>query len=199
MAGGDEVGPDLLAVRPELAELEPDVAEDARVGGPAGGVFVGELVHDPGEVAFEVEGIERDVEAVGDGSGVDRVGARAAGLGPSLEAFAVGSGAHEEADDLVPLLLQQVRGHRAINPPAHRQHDPAAHRNDRLRPELDLDSLDTSRIGGVGLNEQVESPNDESLPRGPVQIKTLPTDRAGKVWCCKGLDGRGGGLEGRAM
>ena len=34
------------------------------------------------------------------------------------------SGAHEEADDLVALLLQQVRGHGAVNPAAHRQHDP---------------------------------------------------------------------------
>src|SRR3954469_16558241 len=81
VAGGDEVGPDLLAVGPELAELEPRVAEDAWVGRPSGRILVGEPIDDPGEVALEVEGIERDVEPVGDGSGVDGVGCAAAGLG----------------------------------------------------------------------------------------------------------------------
>ena len=129
VAGRHEVGPDLLAVRPELAELEPDVAEDAGVGGPAGRVFVGELLHDPGEVALEIEGVERDVEPIGDRPGVDGVGRRAAGLGLPLRVVAVGSRAHEEADDLVALLLEQVRGHRTVHPAAHRQHDPAAHRS----------------------------------------------------------------------
>ena len=32
MAGRHEVGPDLLAVGPELAEFEPDIAHHARVG-----------------------------------------------------------------------------------------------------------------------------------------------------------------------
>ena len=55
MAGGDEIGPNLLAIRPELAELEPDVAHHAGIRRPAGHVLVGEVVLDPPEVALEVE------------------------------------------------------------------------------------------------------------------------------------------------
>ena len=46
VAGGDEVGAELLAERPQLAELQPGVAHDARVRRAAAGVLVGEVVDD---------------------------------------------------------------------------------------------------------------------------------------------------------
>jgi hypothetical protein len=37
------------------------------------------------------------------------------------------SRAHEKADDLVALLLEQVRGHRAVHPAAHGEDDATTH------------------------------------------------------------------------
>ena len=80
MAGGDEVGVELLAVRPELAELEPVVADDARIRRSARGVLVGEVVHDAAEVVFEIEGVKRNVEPIGDPASVAGVDGAAAAL-----------------------------------------------------------------------------------------------------------------------
>ena len=80
VAGGDEVGVELLAERPQLAELQPGVADDARVRRAAAEVLVGEVVDDAVELALEVERVERDVEPVGDAPGVAGVDGRAAAL-----------------------------------------------------------------------------------------------------------------------
>ena len=117
MAGRHEVGPDLLAVGPELAELEPDVAHHARVGRSARQVLVGEVILDPAEVALEIERVERDVEPVGDLLGVGGIGDAAAGFGPPLRVHGIGTGAHEEADDLVALRLQQAAATELSTPP----------------------------------------------------------------------------------
>ena len=121
VAGGDEVGVELLAVRPELAELQPVVADDARVGRAAGEVLVGEVVDDAVEVALEVEGVERDVEPVGDAAGV--AGVDGASSSPScgrrrrVGLVGVRAGAHEQADDVVALLLEQHRRRELSTPP----------------------------------------------------------------------------------
>ena len=129
MAGGDVVGLELFAVGPEFAELEPGVADDAGVGRAAGEVLVGEVVDDPAEVLLEIQRVEGDVEPVGHAAGVASVeGATAALLvGGAVVRAAVPPGAHEEADDLVPLPPEQVRGHRAVHPAAHGEHDPGRH------------------------------------------------------------------------
>ncbi len=80
MAGGDELGAELLRERPELAELQPGVAHDARVRRAAERVLVGEVVDDLVELALEVERVERDVEPVGDAAGVAGVDRGAATL-----------------------------------------------------------------------------------------------------------------------
>ena len=80
VAGGDEVGVELLAERPELAELQPVVADDARVRRAAGEVLVGEVVDDPVEVVLEVERVERNVEPIGHAPGVAGVEGGAAAL-----------------------------------------------------------------------------------------------------------------------
>ena len=72
--------PSCLRERPELAELQPGVAHDARVRRAAARVLVGEVVDDPVELALEVEGVERDVEPVRDAPGVAGVDGRAAAL-----------------------------------------------------------------------------------------------------------------------
>src|SRR5207245_2443728 len=93
MSGGDVVGFELFAIGPELAELEPVVADDARIGSAAGQILVGEVVDDPLEVVLEIEGIERDVEPVGYAAGVAGVeGAAAAFLVGRTVLGAVGAG-----------------------------------------------------------------------------------------------------------
>ncbi len=89
VAGCHEIGSDLLAVSPELAEFEPDIAENARIRRPTGDVFVGEFVHDSAEFAFEIEDVERNVETVGNATGVQRVGDAATCLGATFFLHAV--------------------------------------------------------------------------------------------------------------
>ena len=111
-------------------------------------VFVGELLHDPAEILFEVERVEGDVELVRDRLGVDRVEGATAGLGAALLVLEVGPGAHEEADHVVPLLLEQIRRHRTIDPAAHRQDHPASH---SIHPFSDIG--DTQLVDSVAENE----------------------------------------------
>src|SRR6185437_13465815 len=103
-------GAELLAERPELPELQPVVADHAGVGRAAARVFVREVVDDLVEFAFEIEGVKRDVQAIGDAAGI-------AGIDGGTTAFlvvaasvglvvAVGPRAHEEADDIVTLPLE---------------------------------------------------------------------------------------------
>ncbi len=129
VARGDEIGLQLLAVAPQLAELQPVVAHYARIGRAPQQIFVGEVIDDAIKLALKVEGIERDIEAVGDTTGV-------AGIDGAATAFlvvgaailrSVDAGAHEQTDDLVALPAQQVRRHRAIDAAAHRQNDPCRH------------------------------------------------------------------------
>src|SRR5262249_9399408 len=66
--------------------------------------------------------VKRQVEQVGDAPrvpGVARAAAALLAVGPAIVAV-VRPGAHEQADDVVALLPQQVRRHRAVHPAAHR-------------------------------------------------------------------------------
>jgi hypothetical protein len=135
VAGGHVVRIQLLAVRPELAKLQPVVTDDARIGRAAGQVFVGEVVDDTIEVALEVEGVERDVEPVGHAAGVAGIdGATAALLARWGVVFgSVDAGAHKKADDFVPLVLQQVGGDGTIHAAAHGQNDASRHRESSMK------------------------------------------------------------------
>src|SRR4051794_26379221 len=64
MSGGDEVGVELLAIRPELAELQPVVANNAGVGRPTVEILVGEIVDDALEVLLEIQSIKGDIELI---------------------------------------------------------------------------------------------------------------------------------------
>ena len=130
MPGGDGVGPELLGERPELPELEPGVADDARVRRSTAQVFVGEVVDDLVELGLEVEGVERDVELVRDPPGVAGVDGGAAPLlvvRPGVLLVGVHAGAHEQADHVVPLSLQEHGRRGTVDAATHRKHNSAGH------------------------------------------------------------------------
>src|SRR5579862_3792822 len=100
MPGGNEVGRQLLAVAPELAELEPVVADNTRIGRSPGQVFVGKVVDDAVEILLEIESIEGNVQQVGHAPRIACIkGTAAAFLVRSVVAFvlAMSAGAHEQA------------------------------------------------------------------------------------------------------
>ncbi len=127
MAGRHEVGADLFAIGPKLAELEPDVAHHAWIGRSSRQILVREVIFDPREVALEIEGVKRNVEAIGDTLSIEGVGHAATGLGAPFHIFGGRPGAHENAQNVVALLLQQHGGDRTVNPAAHRQYNALAH------------------------------------------------------------------------
>ena len=90
-----------LPYGPELAELEPGVADDAGIGRATLRVFVDEVVHDLLEVALEIEGIKRHVELIGDAAGI-------AGIDGSAAAFlAVGGRAHRRRGYATPVRMNR--------------------------------------------------------------------------------------------
>ena len=127
MAGRHEVGADLLAIGPQLAELEPDVADHAWIGRSSREILVREVIFDPREVALEIEGVKRDVESIGDTLRIERIGHAAAGLGTPFDILGRRPGAHEDAENVVALLLQQHGGDRTVDSAAHRQYNTLAH------------------------------------------------------------------------
>src|SRR4051812_40508457 len=62
MAAGDVVRADGLGIGSELAELQPVVAANARVGRAAPVVLVDEVVDDAAEVFLEVQHVKGDTE-----------------------------------------------------------------------------------------------------------------------------------------
>src|SRR5207237_9607215 len=70
--------------------------------------------------------VERNIELIGYSAGVPGVKGAAAALlvvGAVVVSGGMDSRAHEQADDLVSLLTQQIRGRGAIHSPAHGQDD----------------------------------------------------------------------------
>ena len=61
MPSGDEFSADAIGVIEELAEFQPVITNDARIGRPAGGVFVDEIVDDLVEFSLQIEGVEGDL------------------------------------------------------------------------------------------------------------------------------------------
>ena len=80
MAGGHVLGPDVVGIVEQLAELQPRVADDARIGRPTGRVLGDEIIDDPRELLLEIDRIERNAEHVGHPAGIVRVGRRATAL-----------------------------------------------------------------------------------------------------------------------
>src|SRR5204863_228725 len=60
VAGRNEIGLELLAVPPELAELQPAITDHTGVRRPPGQVLVREVIDDAIEIFLEVQGVEGD-------------------------------------------------------------------------------------------------------------------------------------------
>ncbi len=122
MTGGHEIGPKLLSIRPEFPELQPGVAHDAGIRGSPGQVFVRKVIDNAVKVTFEIKSVKRNVKMIGDPAGVAGVLSAAAPflMGRGRVFRLVSTRAHEKADNLVALLLEQTRSHGAIHSTAHR-------------------------------------------------------------------------------
>ena len=80
MARGHPLGPDAVGILQQLAELQPGVADDARIGRAAGGVFGDEIVDDPAEFLLEIQHVKGYAQPVGHAAGIGRIGRAAAAL-----------------------------------------------------------------------------------------------------------------------
>src|SRR6478672_1990117 len=121
MAGRDEVGAEPERVLEEGAKLDLGVAQHVRIRGPAGAIFRQKLVEHPLLVlGRKVDCLDVDTDAIGNCDGLDQVLARRAVL-IGIVVFPV---LHEQADDIVPLLFEQKRSNRRIDPAGHSDDDP---------------------------------------------------------------------------
>ena len=114
VARRDALGAESDGVVEEGLELDLAVAEHVRIGRAAGAVLGEEMAEDAVLVlGREIDGLDVDADHVGDRHGVDQIlPGRAVLVG--VVVFPV---LHEEPDDLVALLLQQVGRHRGIDAP----------------------------------------------------------------------------------
>jgi len=113
MAGGDLLGAQAHRMVEKGLELDLGVAQHVGVGRAARLVLAQELgEHAVPVVGGEVHMLDLDAEHVGHAGGVDEVLARRAVL-VVIVVFPV---LHEDGDDLVPLLLEQVRADGGIDP-----------------------------------------------------------------------------------
>src|SRR3954467_9923144 len=129
MSGGNALGAELAGERPQWAELEPIVAHHTWVRRAAREILVGKVIDDSIKLALEVQGVERDVEPIGDAARVTGVesGAAAAMTFVRHGRIVVSAGAHEQADDVVTLLLEQHGRDGAIDSARHRQNHALGH------------------------------------------------------------------------
>ena len=80
MAGGHKVGLHAVGIVEQPAEFEPGVADDTGIGRSRRGVLRHEIVDDPAELILEIQGIKRNIQAVGHPPGVFGIDGGAATL-----------------------------------------------------------------------------------------------------------------------
>ena len=140
--GGERLGVELLRRGQQLAELDLLVAGDTRNRRLAGNVAVGEGLHDRRlEALLVVEDVVGDAELVGHPARVVNVLAGAAGPAPP-HGLAVVVELQGDADDVVPLLLEQGSRHRRI--------DAAGHGDDHAPRTCRTPALAVKRLDGTG-------------------------------------------------
>jgi hypothetical protein len=101
-------------------ELDLGVAQHVGVGRAAGLVFAQELgEHAVLVLGGEVDVLDLDAQHVGHAGGVEKV----LPAGAVLAVVVIFPVLHEDADDLVALLLEQVRGDGRVHPAAQAHHD----------------------------------------------------------------------------
>ena len=126
VARGDLPGADTIGVVDQLAEFQPGIANDARVGRPPGSVLGNEVMDNAAEFLLEIDRIEGDSQSLGDTSGIGRIACAAATLFPRGSGGRGRAGgrflvamAHEQPHHLVTGLAEQPGGHAAIDPAGH--------------------------------------------------------------------------------
>ena len=120
VAGGNFLGAQAHGVVQKSLELDFGVAQDVGVGRAAGLVFAQELgEHAVFVVGGKVDMLDLDAQHVGHGGGIDKVDVGRA----ELAVVVIFPVLHEDADDLVALLLEQVRRHGRVHPAAEPDHD----------------------------------------------------------------------------
>ncbi len=80
MARRDEVGTDLLTIRPQFAELEPNITYHAWIRRPSREILIREVIFDPREVVLEIERVKGNIEAIRNILSIEGVGHAAASL-----------------------------------------------------------------------------------------------------------------------
>ena len=112
--GRDGVGAQLGGRFPEEIKLDFPVAQDIRVGGSTGGILGKHVVHNPLLVGVgEVDYLEGNAQMLGDEQGI--VGIVHPGAGVVQCDRIVNPVAHEDANDLVALLLEKPGGDTAVH------------------------------------------------------------------------------------
>ena len=112
VAGGNALGPQAHGVVEKGLELDLGIAQHVGVGRAAGFVFAQEFGEHPVfVVGREVDVLDLDADHVSHGGGIDEVDVGRAVLAVVV-IFPV---LHEQADDLMPLLLEQPGGHGGIH------------------------------------------------------------------------------------
>ncbi len=114
MPRGDEIGPEFQGLVQKGVEFYLAVAQHVGIGRTSAFVFGEHVVHHaPTILGREVDEPERNVETLGHQLGEDLI------VVPRAVAFERALGivpvAHEQPDDLVPLLFEEICRHRRID------------------------------------------------------------------------------------
>ena len=121
MPCGDQVSSHGHGVIQESLELDFSVAQDIRIGRAPGRIFAQKIREDPILVlGGEVDGLDIDADDVGHAGCVEPILARRAVLGIVVVLPVL----HEEAKDVIALLLEQPGRDRGVNATGHSDHDP---------------------------------------------------------------------------
>ena len=131
VAGRDVIGAKAQRIVEERAELDLAVAQHVGVRRAPGLVLAQEVrEHALAVLGGEVDGLELDAEHVGHRRRVDQIHARRA----VVVGVVVLPVLHEDADHLVPLLLQQPRGDGRVHAAGHADDDARAARAGGIPP-----------------------------------------------------------------
>ena len=119
---GNGIRTQLMRRLPEQVEFDFPVAQDVGIGCAPGGIFREHVVYDALPVSVgEIDDLERNAEVLRDEQGI-------IGIVHPWAGIVQGDGvidpiAHEESDDLMPLLLQEMGGDTAVHTTGKSDHD----------------------------------------------------------------------------